>query len=707
MTMAEAGQRIQQGWTKIRPHLTRRRVLGAVLLVALASTVGITGEALLRAHLGDPDSRLPTAYYTRPVGWSSGSARQAVSIGAIAPDVQEYRVPVTIDQVPATMVQAVLAVEDQRFYQHHGLDLKRIAGAAVADIKSGSVVEGGSTLTQQLAKNLFLTSDRTPLRKLREAAMALVLEARYSKNQILEAYLNEAYFGQDGLRAIRGVGAASRYYFGHDLESLTLPEAALLAGMIRSPNRLAPTRHADDARLRRDLVLGLMASQGRISNAEMEGARLAGVSSEAHSPATIDGRYFRDYLTRSDTLHLPTRGAAIYTTLDATLQRSAERSVQWGLQRIRKAGAQASLVALDPRTGDILAMVGGDEYGATQYNRATDALRQPGSAFKPLVALAALERGRDKAPTFTLASMVDDAPLSVKTPSGLWQPANYDGAFRGMVTLREALEQSLNVPFARIGLAVGPDSIAAVARRLGIDHKLAAVPSLALGSSEVTLLELVRAYGVFAAAGQLASTRSVLTARDADGRMHPGAEPTITRVADPAAAFLVTTALEGVVSRGTGQALAANGYGSGFAGKTGTSNDWRDSWFIAYSPSLVVGVWVGYDDGRSLGLTGAGAALPIVSRFLDGANADRGEAFMVPAGVVEGYTTASDDWSSCGEREYFLSGTEPANAGCDHGSIWGDSGRSWDVELGQRLKQLIGQSLLKELQKLRGVRLPH
>ncbi|MEA3246503.1 MAG: transglycosylase domain-containing protein [Gemmatimonadota bacterium] len=677
--MTPAASRALAALSWVRARITHRRLTRALVAVLGFSTLAITGEAIVRGRLVPPAERAPSALYTRAEAWgnsggdgdgedgASDSGSAAVMIGSLDPALNEERVPVTLRDVPQHLVDAVLAVEDQRFFQHHGLDPRRIAGAMFANVRARGIAEGGSTITQQLAKNLYLSASRTPIRKVREAALATALELRHSKQEILEAYLNEAYFGQDGPAAIRGVGAASRYYFGKPVRNVSLAEAALLAGMIRAPNRLAPTRHADDARERRDLVLGLMAAQGRIDSATAVRARRARVPTRAHPARVVDARYFRDFVAADAGKGIPARGVAIHTTLDAALQRGAVRAVRDGLARLGRPGAQAALVAIDPRTGDVLAMVGGRNYDASQFNRAAYALRQPGSAFKPLVALAALEAGRDGKPAFTLASMVQDEPLSVPTPQGAWQPVDYDGTYRGEVTFREALEQSLNVPFARIGLAIGPDRIVATARRLGITSPLHAVPSIALGSNEVSLLELVRAYGVFAAGGNLAATRTLLDSRT------PGAAgaaresraphaPRLTRVADPAAAFLVTSALMGVVQHGTGRALGAEGLDGDFAGKTGTSNDWRDAWFIAYSPTIVVGAWVGNDDGTSLRLAGAAAALPIVAAFLSRAEVP-GESFEVPDGVEHSYAS-SNGWGWCGDEEYFLEGTAPATGGC-------------------------------------------
>ena len=345
-----------------------------------------------------------------------------------------------------------------------------------------------------------------------------------------------------------------------------------------------------------------------------------------------------------------------------------------------------------PKNGAILAMVGGREYGASQFNRAAEARRQPGSAFKPVVALAALERHGDQGPAFTLASVVDDEPLSLKTPAGRWEPSNYDHEFRGQVTVRQAMEQSLNVPFVRIGLAVGPKRIVEAARRLGIASALDPVPSLALGSSGVTLLELVRAYGVFATGGDLAASRAVLARRPLGGSAVEAPEPAVTRVVDPAAAYLVTSALEGVVTRGTGRALDVGGRFGAIAGKTGTSNDWRDAWFVAYSSSLVVGVWVGFDDGRSLRMTGATAALPIVAEFLAQATPDdESGSFPMPDGVATAHVArGTSDWDGeCGTREVFLAGTEPEDEPCEDEAPEWRLDRDWQDRFEARAERLL------------------
>ncbi len=608
-------------------------------------------------------------------------------IATVDGDQRESREPVALSAVPQTLVDAILAVEDRRFFEHSGLDLTRILGAAVANLRAGGVVQGGSTISQQLAKNLFLSARRSPIRKIREAAMAVALEARYDKARLLEAYLNEVYFGQDGGYAIRGVGSAARYYFGKDVNRLSLAEAALLAGIVRGPNLYTPLRHPEAARDRRDLALRLMHEQGRIDDREYARARRAslGVRRTPRDPPLA--RHFVDLVAGELVESLgrgARRGHAVFTTLDPDLQRAAERAVRDGLRDVdealrvgrRDVRPEAALVALDPWTGDVLALVGGREYGQSQFNRAVHARRQPGSAFKPIVALAALGRARPgDPPAFTLASVLEDQPLAVETPVGLWEPDNYDGRFRGAVTLRDALERSLNVPFARLGLAVGAERIAETGRALGIASPLRAVPSLALGTSEVTPLELTRAFGVLAAAGTRASTRMIALVTDASGNTRGGARHAGERVVEAPEAYLVTSALEGAVERGTGQALRRYGNRGAIAGKSGTSSDWRDAWFVAYSPSIAVGAWVGYDDARSLGLTGSRAALPIVGRVLAAAGGRDG-AFPVPDGVefveVNPETGLRAGYGCWGESEVFLAGTGPSER-C--GPSWGER---WD-----------------------------
>jgi len=535
------------------------------------------------------------------------------------------REPVRLHQLPAHLLDAVLAVEDVRFFEHAGVDPRRVAGAALANLRAGRLVEGGSTLTQQLARSLYLSRERAFGRKLREARLALALERAYGKPEILEAYLNEVYLGQHGAVPIHGVGAAARHYFGRDAAALSLAESAVLAGLLRGPSLYSPHRHPERARARRRVVLRRMVSAGFLAPSAAEAADAAPLGA-APRPAPGVAPYFVDALIAELAAGrgfetFARDGVHVVTTLDLGLQRAAETAVREGLEALEAAHPalrrddaplQAALVALDPRTGDLLAMVGGRDHRRSPYNRALHARRQPGSLFKPVVALAGFTSGGE---ALTLASQVLDAPIRVLRPHGAWSPTNYDGRFRGPVTVREALEKSLNVPMARLALQVGLPRVVDTARRLGIESALAPEPSLALGAFEVSLLEITRAYAVFAAGGVRARPRMSLLVLDDRGVSLDASAVERVSVFDPAAAASVTEALEGAVDHGTGRSLRALGFHGRLAGKTGTTNGFRDAWFVGYTPALAAGVWVGFDDGTSVGLSGARAALPIFAGF--------------------------------------------------------------------------------------------
>jgi penicillin-binding protein 1B len=590
---------------------------------------------------------------------------------------------VTATEVAPELVQAILAIEDQRFFEHHGIDPRRVLGAAWANLRAARVVQGGSTLTQQLVKNFYLTRERTLGRKLEEAAMALILERNHTKEEILDAYLNEVYMGQRGGVAIHGMGEAALHFFGKRAADLSVAESALLAGLIQGPSHLSPRKHPERARQRRDLVLSVMLDLGLIDLETHDAARASelGVVDAplASSPAPYFVEHVRQELARAygDEL-LESEGLSIFTTLDPELQRAANRAVELQLERLERdrpdlvradpvgdrQRLQGAVLALAPRTGEILAMVGGRDFHESQFNRATQAHRQPGSVFKPVVALAAFASGGLS--RFTPATRLEDAPLTVDLPNGTWSPENYDGAFRGQVSLREAFEQSLNVPVARLGLAVGPARIVETARRMGIESPLLPLPSLALGSFELTLLEATTAYAVLAAEGVVPVPRAYTEVLHPDGRVLEVRERELERAFDPAATYLVTSLLVGAVERGTAHALRERGFEGDVAGKTGTSSDSRDAWFIGYTPDVVIGVWVGFDDGRSLGLSGATAALPIFADVLEVARGKRaGPEFPRPPGVIDveiDPRTGLLASARCpGEPEVFLTGTAPAS----------------------------------------------
>ncbi|WP_420449068.1 PBP1A family penicillin-binding protein [Candidatus Palauibacter sp.] len=603
-------------------------------------------------------------------------------IGTSLGERSRDRVPVRLDEVPEHLVAALLTVEDRRFYEHGALDPRRIAGAALSNLRQRRVAEGGSTITQQLARTLFLSTDRTVLRKVREAAIAVALERRFSKRRLLEAYVNHIYLGQHRGTAIHGFGRAAQFYFGRDISELTLGQSAMLVGIVRGPSVYSPHRHPDRARARRDIVLRQMHAVGHLDDARRDAELEADPEIRHPQERNFDARWYLDFLRREMAAgaappETDGGGPTVISSLAPELQQAAETAVSTGIRSMERrrprlkeqAGpVQAALVALDPRTGDILAMVGGRSYGTSQFNRAADARRQPGSAFKPVVALAALTPGSD--PPFTLASVLKDEPLVLDTPAGVWKPANADRAFLGPVRLREALEGSRNVPFARLGLAVGPERIIEAARRLGVESPLAPYPSLALGASEVTLLELTAAYAVLAAEGRRTSPRSVIAVFGRDGALREKSAGRSESVISPAEAYLITSALSGVVERGTGSGVRDAGYFGPVAAKSGTTNRSRDAWFVGYTPELAVGVWVGFDDGTPVGLPGSRAALPIFADFMIRVLGPHGgRRFRLPAGVewieIQPETGLRAGWGCRGEPELFLAGTAP-EASCGY-----------------------------------------
>jgi penicillin-binding protein 1B len=603
-------------------------------------------------------------------------------VGAYYGPDREQRELVRVSELPPHVVDAVLAVEDQRFLTHRGIDFRRVLGALWVNIRSGRVRQGGSTLTQQLVKNFFLTPERSLKRKVQEALMALIVEARYEKEAILEAYLNEIYLGQRGSTAIHGIGEASLLYFGKAAGRLSPAEAALLAAIIQSPGGLSPYREPEAALRRRDLVLGLMRGQGRIDEPTLQNALAEPLGVAQVTPEPREARYFLDSLRRQLPDYygpetLTSEGLRIYSTLDLRLQRLAARTVREELEKLEAAHPslaaagdaggpmQACLVALQPQTGAVLALVGGRNYSLTQFDRCTQARRPAGSVFKPFVYVAALEPVEGKS-HITLASLLDDSPLEVAAAGGTWRPANYDGEFHGEVPVRRALERSMNVAAARLGQEVGVRRVAAVAERLGVESPLPLVPSLAIGSADLSPLEIARAYATLAAGGVRPALRTFEDVVDTSGRTVQRQSIEIERVLDEGTAFLITSVLQGVVDRGTGRGVRSAGIQGPVAAKTGTSDDERDAWFAGYTPELVVVVWVGFDAPRSLGLPASRVALPIWARFVREATGGRVRGVFLPppevAQVAIDPLTGARALAGCPRSglEYFLRGTEPA-----------------------------------------------
>jgi len=561
----------------------------------------------------------------------------------------ESRLLVPLSAVPKHLRDAVIAVEDSRFFSHFGIDLIGIARALGANLRRMRIVQGGSTITQQLAKNFFLSPKRSLWRKIREAELAVLIEIRFTKAEILEAYLNKIYFGQEGPRGIYGVGDAANFYFSKGVGDLSLEEAALLAGIIRSPHRYSPLGLADAARERRNHVLSRMAARGMISeNEERRASRTPVRTNPRRVPVKI-AEYYVDTIERAaeETLgpgRLSRTGYRFYTSLDPVHQAAAETAVALGLAELggKKGSAgkmeeplQAALVAVDPATGELTALVGGRNYGETQFNRAVDARRQPGSAFKPFVLLAAMKQAVGGKGSITLASRISGERISVEAPNGRWAPANFEGKEYGVISVRRMIEESVNTAVVRLALDVGLPEVIAAARDAGVTGAVAPVPSLSLGSFEVTPIELAYAYATLASGGTRFRPFPLRAVTDSEGEPLRTEKPVRERAVDPRAAYLVTHALEGVLDRGTGHAARLAGIDFPAAGKTGTTDDYRDSWFVGYTPDLVCAVWVGRDSGGTTGLSGASGALRIWTKFMKSVYAAGGRyAFPVPHGIT-------------------------------------------------------------------------
>jgi penicillin-binding protein 1B len=601
-------------------------------------------------------------------------------IGGLLETSRQVRDWISLMAIPPQIIDAVLSIEDHRFYEHVGIDPRGILRAAFQNLKGGTVVQGGSTITQQLAKNLYYTQQRTYIRKLKEAFAALILETKYTKQDILESYLNEIYLGQSGSIAVYGIGQAAQYYFGKSLSQLSVPEAALLAGMIKGPNTYAPVRDPKRAKHRRDLVLLRMKQEGRLSDKQYHAALNTPIRVTTLQHGVTDAPYFLDYVLSQidDSSDSTQTGLRLFTTLDLEMQRMAEEAVGAGLSRLESKypflkktadHLQGALIAIDPKSGAILAMVGGRDYRTSQFNHAVQAKRQAGSLFKPFIYLTAFEQGlaANEGP-ITPATLVDDSPISFQQGTSSWIPQNYDRQFHGSITVRTALEQSLNIPAVRIAQSIGIPDIIRTLRSVGISGPMDEYLSLALGSSEVSLLEITSAFGALAQAGQYASPSGIasLVEQVSEQAGHQIRQQNLetTQAFSPQSAYLVTSILQGVVQRGTAAPAQRMGLTAKVAGKTGTTDDHRDAWFVGYTPDLVVGVWVGFDGGATLKLTGAQAALPIWVDFFRKAVPVLSIDFPVPPGIVTRTIdphTAQLATSACPDSfdESFIEGTEP------------------------------------------------
>ena len=608
---------------------------------------------------------------------------------------------VTFNEIPKVMVDAVVAIEDRRFFQHAGVNYYRLMEAALVDVRSRRHEQGGSTLTMQIARGFFLSPQKTIKRKLAEMLIAVELEQRFSKQQLFEMYANSVYMGQRGSFTIQGFGEASQAYFAKDIKNLTLPEAALLAGMIQRPNYLSPYKYPERAQERRNLVLDSMVETGAITREQAEKAKATGLKLAPPNVEASDAPYFVDLVKDILAPKFPERdmnehGYRIYTTLDPQLQEAAAEAVQTGVKLIdakveklrtkrKKVGtgklakwettvqqgpmAQVALVAMDPHSGDVLALVGGRNYGFSQLDHAV-ARRPTGSSFKPFVYAAAISTGLDGTPVLTPASVVDDSPTTFAYGDQIYEPRNYKEEYHGPVSATYALSHSLNNATVKVAEMTGYDKVVALARAAGI-KSVQATPAIALGAYDATPLDMAGAYTIFANGGVRVSPILVTSVRDAQGDVIQDFAAEKQPVLDPRVAYIMTNMMEAVLNSGTAAGVRARGFSAPAAGKTGTSHD---GWFAGYTSNLLCIVWVGFDDYSDLRLSGADTAAPIWAEFMKKAVSfpeyQGVKPFTQPAGVVDvkldkvtnrlATPTCPDDYTAA-----FLAGTEPTDT-CDH-----------------------------------------
>ena len=605
---------------------------------------------------------------------------------------EEQRIPVALDHISPNLIHAVLAVEDQRFYDHHGFDLARIVKAALTNLRHGRVVQGGSTITQQLARQSFLTPDKTIRRKLQELILAARIESEYSKDRILELYLNKVYFG-DGLY---GAEASARGYFGRHASEVSVSEAALLAGLVKSPSTYAPTVNPTRAKARRNVVLQAMLDTGAIDPATWTTARRSDVvlhdTLRAQEP---HGQYFkeqvrRELVDRFGWQRVYQGGLRVFSTMALPMQIAAEEAIAASLKSVEERRRkfkklnqddvlQAALIALEPQTGHVWAMVGGRDFNESRFNRAVQARRQPGSAFKPFVYATALEAG------YTPVTVIDHLNDPVSTVQGAWTPED-EHSSAGAMTMRTALRTSSNRAAVRMLQQVGIARTVQYAKQLGVGD-VPSVPSLALGSGEVTLDSMTAAYAAFANHGLVPKPLLIRRVEDQDGRLLFENHETTTRAISDVTAFLMSTMMADVINAGTGARARRLGFTLPAAGKTGTTNDFNDAWFVGYTPHLAAGVWVGFDQPHTIVPNGFAAdiAVPAWATFMKAATKnDKPEWLLPPPGITtatvcrisgklatEGcqdveVVTKDDriEHRSMIYTEYFARGTEPTSY-CD------------------------------------------
>jgi len=666
---------------------SRRRIFVSLMVMVVVLMWGAVGASAW--WLKDVVTGLPSARDVREIATMARATTLYDAKGRTAFTIyKEQRIPVSVDRVSPHLVQALLAIEDQRFFEHGGLDVVRIAGAFVKNIRTGRTTQGGSTLTQQLARQSFLTTEKTYSRKAKEVIVAARIEREFEKREILQLYLNKVYFG-DGLY---GAEAASLGYFGKSAADLTLSEAALLAGLVKSPSSYAPTVDLNRATARRNVVLQAMREARMIEQPAFDAAIHAPVQlSDTLRNQEPFGQYFKEEVRKQlvekfGWERVYEGGLKVYTTLDLDLQKVAESEVARGLQDIEQRQLrrkntpvssdplQAALVAIDPVTGEVRAMVGGRNFEQSHFNRVTQARRQAGSAFKPFVYAAAIENG------YSPGTVLTDLDNPVWTPQGNWVPEDGHSTASSM-TMRAALKTSSNRAAVRMLQEVGIPTAVTYADRLGVGP-VPGVPSLALGSGEVTLMSMSAAFAAFAHDGIVPDPLLISRVVDVNGQVLFTAAPSSHQALSPSTAFLMSTMLADVINSGTAWSARREGFTLPAAGKTGTTNDYHDAWFVGYTPKIVTGVWVGYDTPRTIIANGYAAelAVPIWARFMKSATSnDKPEWFKAPADVTSATicrlsgalatdscrdAAVFDDNGAVTDRsmvytEYFVRGTEP------------------------------------------------
>ena len=638
-----------------------------------------------------------------PAGTEADSAQiEPELITNLFDSSREKRRVVRFDDLPPVLVHAVLAAEDKRFFDHGALDVVRVFGAAFKDVSRGEKAQGASTIDMQVARTFFFTTKREWRRKIKEILMAAEMDQRFSKQQIFELYANDIYLGNRGSFAIRGFGEAAEAYFGTDVRELTLGESAFMAGIIRAPNRYSTSeRHVDRADDVRDRVLGQMVEDGFITAAQEADAKKVKLkfvnagSTGSSAPYFVDmvKDHLLEKLSESD---LEQQSYRVYTTLDPDLQRMATEAVQIGMQGTDKLLArrmaiwkkkgepvppvQVALVAMDPHTGEIRALIGGRDYGESQLNHAL-AHRQPGSVFKPFVYAAAFDNAvQGLQPVVTPVTTIEDEPTTFEFDGKEYTPNNYGEEFYGTVTVRDALMRSLNVATVKVAEMIGYQRVVQVARQMGLGNNIQATPAVALGAYEMTPIDVAAGYTAFADGGIRAEPLFIRNVMAADGSVEESRDPQTRPVLDPRVAYLVTSLMEDVINHGTGYPVRAMGFDAPAAGKTGTS---RDGWFAGYTSNLLCVIWVGFDDNRNLGLSGSQVAAPIWGEFMKRAvtlpQYRKTLQFAPPAGIVaETIDPQSGQLAlpTCPQTvtEYFVQGSEPTQYCQLHGGQVAQSG---------------------------------